>query len=157
VLVLPSKDGQQTKDHHEAVVKLPRDAHELVLGFEQQQQENVKLVLRNRLEGFLVDFDEQPHSEDVQPNVESAHVVFVDVEASDDVEEAVDVQTQRRVLNGACLANQLRVVTRALQVDFRLFAVCLQVNHVHSRTLPHNQRHPQVENWQQILNVDLHY
>ena len=40
---------------------------------------------------FLVDFNEQPHSENVQDNMDVTHVVLVDVEVCQPVEKCVQV------------------------------------------------------------------
>ena len=81
---------------------------------------------------FLVDFNEQPHSENVQDNMDVTHVVLVDVEVCEPIEKCVQVQGCRWVLDRTCFSNKLRVIIRFGHVNFSLLSVSIEINFMES-------------------------
>ena len=103
-------------------------SNELVLGLEQEQNENEHLAVILLAKGCLVNAYYKPHAEHVDQDMDITHELLGHVVVGQPIEEAVDVETGCWVLDGASVPNQFAVIICLFHIDFRLLNICGQIN-----------------------------
>jgi len=97
-------NAEQGKNYHEAIIELMCNADEFIFCREKEKGENKHLAFEIILSiSLLINPNKQPHPNHIKNNMHITHILLIDIEVSQPIEEAIDVQARSRVLNWARL------------------------------------------------------